>query len=100
MWDMQGWWPDVGSSGLQTQDLPSPFDGRAMAVVEGAIAQGILPPAGPSLVDLRAMPPNLAQAYFLTALAVMQRSLLDHRYALSFAGNLSFSAVPGPDLPK
>lgn len=60
------------------QELQWPFDSRALAVVEGAIAQGVLPPPGQSSLDLRAMPPNLAQAYLLTHLAVLQRSFAIH----------------------
>lgn len=83
---MQGsWWATNAESGVHSDDLPSPFDMRAVAIVQGAVAQGMLPPAGASIVDLRSMPPNLAQAYLLTSLIQIRRSLTVHRLSLSSA---------------
>ena len=56
-----GAWAGQAAASHLTVDLP--FDARAMAVVEGAMAMGALPPLNSDvMLDLRELSPNLAQA--------------------------------------
>lgn len=67
-------------------DLPSPFDARAIAVVQGAIAQGILAPPTATNLDMRKMPPNLAQAYLFTALSAVDSARVANRWVQHLDG--------------
>ncbi|KAK9813896.1 hypothetical protein WJX73_003687 [Symbiochloris irregularis] len=84
--DVKGFGGPLAGLPAEAIDLPSPFDTRAIAVVQGAISQGILVPPTATNLDMRNMPPNLAQAYLFTALTAVDSARVANRNAYKPAG--------------